>query len=187
MSPNPSTSRARLHSPGARIVVVMGVSGCGKSTIAEAVASRADWLHLDADAFHPQSNIDKMSAGVPLTDDDRFPWLECIRGELDAVVAAGNSAVLACSALKRTYRDVLRSGGAPVRFAYLRASKEELVGRISGRGGHFFPAALLDSQFAALEEPGADEDCSTLRATDPIAAITAEILAVVQPADGTRG
>lgn len=180
MTASVTTAQDERHRLPGQIIVVMGVSGCGKTTIAEAVASQANWLHMDADALHPQSNIDKMGAGVPLTDEDRFPWLERIRHELDATVAAGNSVVLACSALKRAYRDVLRASAAPMRFVHLRASKEELLDRVAARGAHFFPASLLDSQFAALEEPAADEDCVTLPATDPVASITADVLAAVR-------
>lgn len=175
-----SSERAAGSGPAAEVIVVMGVSGCGKSTIATALADRADLRCIDADDLHPQSNIDKMSSGVALTDEDRFPWLERIREELDATVAAGRDVVLACSALKRIYRDVLRTSTATVRFVHLRVTKEDLLKRVSGRGDHFFPVDLLDSQFATLEEPGPDEDCLTVAATLPVAAIVDEVLTAVR-------
>ncbi|MGH3494393.1 MAG: gluconokinase [Sciscionella sp.] len=139
--------------PGGSVVVVMGVSASGKSTVAVALARRSGAHYLDADDFHPARNVAKMHAGVPLTDQDRRPWLDRIRHELDAVTAGGEDVVLACSALKQRYRAVLRTTSAPLRLVYLRATHDELACRITARTRHFFPAALLQSQFAALEEP----------------------------------
>ena len=137
-------------------LVVMGVSGSGKSTIAQRLAAALGWEFLDGDDLHPPANIVKMSAGVPLQDADRWPWLEAIaswmRGELDA----GRSAVVACSALRRVYRDRLREAGPGVRFVYLAVAHEELARRMRARA-HFMPPALLDSQLATLEEPASDE------------------------------
>jgi gluconokinase len=139
------------------IVVVMGVSGSGKTTVAAGIAKRNGWLLLEGDAFHPAANIAKMKAGTPLTDEDRWPWLNAIAAREDAIRAAGTSAVVACSALKRAYRDVLIGPRPDVILVYLRGSRTLIGERVGGRKGHFMPPALLDSQFATLEEPGPDE------------------------------
>jgi gluconokinase len=152
----------------ARTIVVMGVSGSGKSTLADALASRLDRRYLDADDFHPISNVEKMRSGTPLTDEDRRPWLERVRAELDAVIADGGSAVLACSALKRTYRDVLRGDDDSVLFVLLSASKDALADRLSRRNGHFFPESLLDSQLATLEPPDGLEPHLVVPAFSPV-------------------
>lgn len=138
-------------------VIVMGVSGSGKSTIAEKVAARLRWTYEDGDRFHPDSNVAKMSAGQPLTDDDRRPWLQAIADEIDRVCKAGEHAVIACSALKRAYRDVLVHGRDDVRIVYLDGTQQLIASRLAARKGHFMPAGLLDSQFKALQPPGADE------------------------------
>jgi gluconokinase len=138
-------------------LVVMGVSGSGKSTIAAAVAARAGALFLDADDFHPASNTAKMAAGVPLTDEDRWPWLIAVGDEIARRTAAGRTVVMACSALKRSYRAVLRERGGDVCFALLDGSPELLAERIGGRAGHFMPATLLSSQLVALERLQPDE------------------------------
>lgn len=161
-------------------VVIMGVSGCGKSTIGAALAQRLNWQHLDADGFHPQHNIDKMRAGTPLTDADRMPWLERLRDELDRRATVGEPAVLACSALKRTYRDILRGTAGSVGLVHLRAEREDLVERLTGRNEHFFPAALIDSQFATLEEPGEDEGALIAAATENPERIVGDVLATWQ-------
>lgn len=158
-------------------IVVMGVAGSGKSTVAAALAERLGWAHIDADDFHPQANIDKMRAGTPLTDDDRVPWLDRMRAELDRRVAEAAPAMLSCSALKRKYRAVLCGGSGVVGFVHLRASREVLAERLSDREGHFFPAALIDSQLAALEEPGSDEDALIVDATDDAAGIAERVVA----------
>jgi len=158
------------------VVVVMGVSASGKSTVAAVVAQRLGWAHIDADDYHPQANIDKMSAGQPLTDDDRVPWLEAIRADLDRRRSAGESVVLSCSALKRKYRDVLRGGPARVHFVHLRASRDVLVARLDERSGHFFPGDLVDSQLAALEVPGSDEAALIVDATDDAADIASRVV-----------
>jgi len=142
---------------GAMITILMGVSGSGKSRIGEALAMRLGQAFLDGDDLHPQANIDKMAHGVPLDDEDRRPWLEAIVAGMDRHRASGESLVVACSALKRRYRDFLRSGHDDVRFVYLRGSRELLTGRLGARAGHFFDPKLLDSQLATLEEPSEDE------------------------------
>ena len=139
------------------IVVMMGVSGSGKTTIARAVAEREGWRLLEGDVFHPPSNVAKMRAGTPLTDEDRWPWLRAIAREIDAMRSRGEQGVVACSALKRSYRDVLIGYRTDVLLVYLQGSQDLIAERLAARKGHFMPAALLDSQFATLEEPGADE------------------------------
>jgi gluconokinase len=139
------------------IVVVMGVSGSGKTTVAAGIASAQGWILLEGDSFHPPSNIAKMRAGIPLTDDDRQPWLQAIAVKEDEMRASGLSAVVACSALKRTYRTVLIGDRADVALVYLRGSKQVVAQRLNARKGHFMPPELLESQYATLEEPGPDE------------------------------
>ena len=134
------------------IVVVMGVSGCGKTTVGQALADDLGWPFLDADDFHPQANVEKMSAGTPLTDDDRWPWLDRLTNEMKAINARGGNAVLGCSALKQAYRDRLARAG-DVRVVYLKGDRATIEQRLGARAGHFMPPALLTSQFATLEEP----------------------------------
>ncbi|MCC6194862.1 MAG: gluconokinase [Burkholderiales bacterium] len=134
------------------ILVVMGVSGCGKSTVGEALAASLGWPFLDADDFHPQGNVAKMAAGQPLDDGDRWPWLDRIADELRAILARGGHAVLACSALKQAYRDRLQRAG-DVRIVYLQGDQATIAARLSQRQHKYMPASLLPSQFAALEAP----------------------------------
>jgi gluconokinase len=140
------------------IVVVMGVSGSGKTTIADGVARAQGWQLLEGDAFHPPSNIAKMESGTPLTDEDRWPWLQAIAHRADELQAAGQSVVIACSVLKRAYRAIVIGDRDHTLLVYLRGSKQLIHDRMAARKGHFMPAALLDSQFATLEEPGPDEN-----------------------------
>lgn len=138
-------------------LVVMGVAGSGKTTLATLLRERLGWPYAEADEFHPPANIAKMTAGRPLDDDDRRPWLAAIRDWLSAQTRAGHSSIVTCSALKRTYRDVLRSADGNVRFVHLTAPAELLQRRMSGRSGHFMPTTLLPSQLATLE-PLAEEE-----------------------------
>ncbi len=138
-------------------VVVMGVSGCGKTTVAEGLAEVTGWRFAEGDAYHPRANIDKMASGSPLTDADREPWLRRLASWIGEQQAAGRSSVLSCSALKRSYRDVLRSGAPDVRFVHVHGDPAVLEERLSARAGHFFPARLLDTQLATLEPLGPDE------------------------------
>jgi gluconokinase len=139
------------------ITVVMGVSGAGKSTVAAMLAGRLGWTYEDADWFHPQSNIEKMHSGQALTDEDRWPWLQKIAAWIEATRNAGGHGVIACSALKRAYREILVSSRRDVRIVYLKAERELIARRFTLRHGHFMPASLLDSQFVTLEEPGVEE------------------------------
>ena len=139
------------------ILVVMGVSGSGKTTIARGIAEAKGWSMLEGDTFHPPANVAKMAAGTPLTDVDRWPWLRAIAAAIDADRARGEHAVVACSALRRAYRDILIGDRPDVRLVYLKGSRTLIGERMRARHGHFMPPALLDSQFQTLEEPGPDE------------------------------
>jgi gluconokinase len=140
------------------VVLVMGVSGSGKTTIGEALARRAGWPFLDGDRVHSPANVAKMAAGIPLDDADRRPWLEEIAEWIGKRRPAREPAVVACSALKRSYRDLLRGADPDLRLVYLKGEREQLETRLAQRRDHFFPAALLDAQLADLEEPTPDED-----------------------------
>ena len=139
------------------VLVVMGVSGSGKSTIAAMLAHRLHWLYEDGDWFHPKKNVEKMHHGEPLTDEDRWPWLHAIADWIDATRRSGNHGIVACSALKRAYRDILIGNRTDVRLIYLRGDQDLIGQRIAARADHFMPPKLLDSQFRTLEEPKADE------------------------------
>ncbi|ARP85820.1 gluconokinase [Bordetella genomosp. 9] len=139
------------------VLVLMGVSGCGKTTVAAILSGRLNWPFEEGDALHPQSNIDKMRNGHPLTDADRAPWLEKVALWVEECLDAGESGVITCSALKRAYRDIINRRGHGVRFVYLAGTRETIAARLAARHGHFMPPALLDSQFATLQEPEADE------------------------------
>ena len=139
------------------ILIAMGVSGAGKSRIGEMLAERLSCTYTDGDAFHSAANKEKMHHGIPLTDDDRWPWLGAIREAIEEKQRAGQTAVFTCSSLKRSYRDVLRGTDTDVRFVYLKGSFEVLHERLKTRTGHFFDPSLLKSQLDTLEEPGPDE------------------------------
>jgi gluconokinase len=135
------------------LFVVMGVSGCGKSSVAELLAQETGGVFLDADDFHPPANREKMAAGIPLCDDDRWGWLEILNHELKTHDGSGKPLFLACSALRQVYRDRLSEGLPHLRFIYLKGSAELIRSRMASRENHFMPTSLLDSQFATLEEP----------------------------------
>lgn len=135
----------------------MGVSGCGKTTVAALLAGRFGWEFEEGDSLHPPSNVAKMHAGHPLTDEDRWPWLEKVADWIEHQLDSGKNGVITCSALKRSYREVLDRRGTGVVIVYLAGSMELIGARLAARHGHFMPAALLASQFADLEEPADDE------------------------------
>ena len=144
------------------ILIVMGVSGSGKTTVAALLAGRLNWRFQEGDALHPQANVDKMHRGIPLTDADRLPWLDSIAVLIDGWNAEGVSGIITCSALKRAYRERLRAGRSDVELIYLRGERALVSARITQRMGHFMPAGLLASQFETLEEPGTDEPVITV-------------------------
>jgi gluconokinase len=158
------------------IVVVAGVSGSGKSTVGSLLARELGWQFEDGDALHPAANIAKMRAGFPLTDADRWPWLAAVGEWMDRRIEAGQSAVVACSALKRSYRDALRRGRPAVRVVLLEADPAVLRARLRARHGHFFPAGLLESQLAALEPAGPGEPVVTVTAAADPAALIGDIV-----------
>jgi gluconokinase len=149
--------RTDASSNAPSVIVVMGVSGSGKSTIASMLAHRLHWVYEDGDWFHPASNVEKMHHGEPLTDEDRWPWLRAIAAWIDECRKTGNHGIVACSALKRAYRDILVGERRDVRIVFLKGDRDLIARRIAARDDHFMPASLLASQFAALEEPTPDE------------------------------
>lgn len=145
--------------PAARVLVVMGVSGAGKTTVGREIAERLGWPFFEGDDLHPAANVKKMEGGEPLADADRQPWLEAIRDLVGRLLREGRSGVIACSALKRAYRDLIRAEDREaVQFVYLRGRPEQIETRLEARDDHYMPAELLQSQFDALEEPDPDED-----------------------------
>ena len=159
-------------------IVVMGVSGCGKSTVGRALAQRLGWRFADGDDFHPPANVEKMRAGVPLDDTDRAPWLARLNAMLRESVAAGRPVVLACSALRQRYRDALAEGMSGLRFVHLSGSAELIGDRLAARRHRYMPAALLASQFATLEPPA---DALTLDVAEPVDALVEAIAAGLAP------
>jgi gluconokinase len=157
-------------------VIVMGVSGSGKTTVGEGLASRLGWRYADADQFHPPSNVAKMSAGQPLSDEDRWPWLKAIAAEIDRMRQAGKHLVVGCSALKRAYRDVLVRGHDDIRLVYLEGMPALIADRLGRRKGHFMPPGLLTSQFKTLEPPTPDEHPITVSIDRTADAIVDDIL-----------
>ncbi len=165
------------------ILMVAGASGSGKTTVGPMLAGRLNWLFADADDFHPAANIEKMHAGVPLTDEDRWPWLQAIAAWMDARIAVGESAVVACSALRRSYRDLLLAGRPAARLVFLSVDRERLRKRLAARHGHFFPQQLLDSQLATVELPGPDERAIVLTPADGPAQTVEEIVSWLRRLD----
>ena len=157
-------------------LVTMGVSGSGKTTIGEALAQRLGWAYEDADTFHPASNVAKMHAGHPLTDEDRWPWLKAIAAEIDRACNAGERVVMGCSALRRVYRDILVHGRNEIRIVYLEGTQQLIASRLAARKGHFMPPELLTSQFETLEPPGGDEHPVTVSIDAPVDAVVDDIL-----------
>ena len=157
-------------------VVVMGVSGSGKTTVAERLANELGWQFVEGDKLHPPANVEKMRQGIPLTDADRAPWLDRIGEELRSWAAAGRSGVMTCSALKRAYRDRIRVARPDVRIVYLRGSEALIRSRVAARHHEYMPASLLHSQFDALEEPKGDEQVVTV---DAVGSPETEVAAVI--------
>jgi gluconokinase len=170
------TAASARSSPS--ILVVMGVSGSGKTTIGSLLATRLGWKYAEADDFHSASSVAKMAAGQPLTDDDRVPWLRAIAAWIDDRIARGEHGVVTCSALRRRYRDVLRR--PQVQLVYLRGDRQLIERRMAGRQGHFFKPSLLESQFETLEEPGPDEGVLAV----PIAEHAPDVVAAILSALG---
>ena len=168
------------------IVLVAGVSGSGKTTVGALLAGRLHWRFADGDSFHSAANIAKMHAGIPLTDEDRQPWLLAITAWMDERTATGESAVVTCSALKREYRAELLDGRPEVRMIFLSVDRAEADRRMVARTGHFFPEQLLSSQYAALEPPQPDEPGVTVVTSDKMdpAETVEAIIEIVQPGEG---
>ncbi|WP_082206122.1 gluconokinase [Pannonibacter phragmitetus] len=149
-------------------IILMGVAGCGKSSVGEAISARTGIAYRDGDDLHPAANVEKMRAGIPLTDEDRWPWLDEVGREL----ADKAPLIIGCSALKRVYRDRIRAlAGGPVTFVHLAGSRDLIAGRMAQRTGHYMPLSLLDSQFAALELPQPDEGALTADISQPLDAL----------------
>lgn len=156
-----------MVTPATQHVVVMGVSGSGKSTVGAALAAALHWRFIEGDDYHPAENVARMSSGTPLTDADRMPWLASLAAEIARADAAGTCSVTGCSALKRPYRDMLRQAAGRVRFVHIDGTREALAARLD-RPGHFFPGALLESQLAALEPLAPDEDGTVIALDLPV-------------------
>jgi gluconokinase len=166
--------------PAPHALIVMGVSGSGKTTIGHELARRIGWRYEDADTFHPASNVAKMSAGQPLTDDDRWPWLRAIADEIDRTSDGGERIVIGCSALRRVYRDVLVHGRRDIRIVYLQGTQALIAGRLGERKGHFMPPGLLTSQLGTLEPPTPDEHAVTVSIDAPVETIVSDILSQLE-------
>ena len=167
------------------IVIVAGVSGSGKSTVGSMLAGSLHWRFVDADDFHSAANIAKMRAGIPLTDEDRRPWLRAIGAWMDARIARGESAVVTCSALRRAYRDALLGGRPEARMFFLAVDLDVCARRLAARHGHFFPEQLLGSQFGDLQPPQPDETAVTVVPSGDPADTVAAIIALIRPGEGT--
>ena len=161
-------------------VIVMGASGCGKSTVGPLLAAKLGWPFQDGDGFHPAANVAKMSAGTPLTDDDRWPWLAAIAARIARARVEGAGVVIGCSALKRAYREALRDGHDDVRFVHLAGTMELIAARQAARTGHFMPSSLMASQFATLEPPEGEPGVVTVSVEDAPEALVAAALRGLQ-------
>ena len=156
-----------------RAVILMGVAGSGKTAVGMQVAQKLNWIFLDADNFHPPANIEKMKHGIPLNDEDRAPWLQRLHDELQHQMAEGHSVILACSALKESYRKVLRDEVSPPTFVYLDVDLQTIRDRLQHRTAHFFPKELMESQFAALEKP---KDAIVVDARKPLDEVVDQVI-----------
>ena len=169
------------------VLVLMGVSGCGKTTVAAILARRLGWPFEEGDALHPQANIEKMAAGHSLTDVDRWPWLAKVADWIDKRLDAGENGLITCSALKRSYRDLINRRGSGLMFVFLAGPKETIAARLATRHGHFMRASLLDSQFADLDEPAADEPAIRVEIGPPAAEIAEQIIEDFGLAERAKG
>jgi ribose 5-phosphate isomerase A len=167
---------ARAHRGSPPVLVIMGVSGSGKTTVAQELAARLGWPFEEGDLLHPEANVAKMHAGIPLTDADRQPWLEQVAGWIDGQRAQKQPGIVTCSALKRSYRQIIIGGRAEVRLIYLRGGRDLMAEHLAGRFGHFMPPSLLQSQIDTLEEPGPDEEPLTVEAGLPPKEAAGEII-----------
>ncbi len=174
-----------LHHGSPPVLVVMGVSGVGKTTIAQELAARLGWTFEEGDALHPDANVARMHAGIPLTDADREPWLKRVAAWIDGRRAAGQPGIITCSALKRSYRDVVVGDRPEVRLVYLRGGYDLIAERLAARSGHFMPPSLLQSQIDTLEEPAADEDPLTVDVGPPAGEVADEIIRLLGAATPT--
>ena len=171
----------------ARLIVVMGVAGSGKSTVGTALAERLGKPFLDADDFHPASNVAKMSQGIPLTDEDRWPWLDSLAKALHDEAGRAGMAIGGCSALRRAYRQrLIDTACEPITFVFLKGSRDIIAERMAARSGHFMPTALLDSQFATLEPPGDDENALVCDIGASVSDLTQAVLDQLAPSTGTQ-
>jgi gluconokinase len=161
---------------GPPVLVLMGVSGSGKTTVGAILAGRLRWPYAEADDFHPQANLDKMAAGQPLQDEDRWPWLAAIAAWIDGQRAVGAPGIVSCSALKHSYRDLLGDGRPEVRLVFLHGSRELITRRLLARHGHFMKVAMLDSQLADLQAPNPDEHVLTVEVDKSPAEIADEVI-----------
>lgn len=162
------------------VLVVMGVAGSGKTTLAETLAARLHWMLQEGDALHPPENVAKMSGGTPLTDADRWPWLDRIAAWIDARLAAGENGIVTCSALKRSYRARIIGARRGVRLVYMNGGKDLLAARMAARRGHFMPPSLLASQLATLESPGRDEQPIILDIGASPEALAGQVIAALE-------
>jgi carbohydrate kinase (thermoresistant glucokinase family) len=162
------------------VLIVMGVSGVGKSTIAEQLNTHLHWPFQEGDDLHPPANVEKMKHGIPLTDEDRLPWLQAIKAWIDGRLAAGEPGLVTCSALKRAYRELLIDRRNDVRILFLHADKAMIEEHLARRTGHFMPPALLESQLSTLEEPQPDEHPITVEVTEDVNETVREILKAIE-------
>jgi carbohydrate kinase (thermoresistant glucokinase family) len=178
---------ARAHRGSPPILVIMGISGSGKSTVAQKLAARLGWPFAEGDTLHPEINIAKMHAGIPLTDADRQPWLARVAAWIDAQRAKREPGIITCSALKRAYRQVIIGDRPEVRLVYLRGGRDLVARHVAGRQDHFMPASLLRSQIDTLEEPDPSEDPLTIEVAAPPGQIAEEIIRRLGAATVIRG
>jgi gluconokinase len=168
------------------VIVVMGVAGSGKTTIASRLAERLHWRFAEGDSFHPPANVARMRDGIPLTDEDRWPWLDAIAAWIDAARASGERSVVTCSALKRAYRERVAGGHNDVRFVFLKGDYGVVAQRMAGRTGHYMPVALLKSQFDTLEEPQPGESPLVISILPAPEEIVEEIVATMKLEPASR-